>query len=67
MGDEDCFRAARRKFERAWSPTEASEERKFSSSEDFPRWGKSSGAARNKPRQDPIHFITKTILFELFF
>ncbi len=28
-------------------------ERKFSSSEDFPRWGKSSVAAKNKPRQDP--------------
>jgi len=23
---------------------------------DFPRWGKSSGAARNKPRQDPLEF-----------
>ncbi len=60
MGDLETgglvwIRAARRKFERARMPSNQNQaERKFSSSEAPPRWGGASGAARNKPRQDPF-------------
>lgn len=63
----NSFRKSAKRFRVAWFdlephvenffghgvPTNSRDEKKFSSSEVPPRWGGTSGAARNKPRQDP--------------